>query len=1087
MTVAKQDNKTRLFRRYNRLVFTIFILVALLAVVISISRYYSAVEEHQVRRFSQFTSNTELLNQRLLLGISTIDNLSSLAQYHLKNHALTLSPLPRLVDDEDGFFLDIVHFDDKTLINNLTGRGSVRNLSEPILNEIKMTQQISPAFASAVNIIPEASWLYYLSNREFVSIYPWVDKEQWRFNPIILETEQYTALKQLTQDELYWSKPYMDTAGTGASFSLGKGVYNQSRFMGALVLDFNLTKFSSYLAKNPIENANVVVVNDEQKLMISYPTENTQGQKLLGWHDIVPQELRELTLPEISKLGPYFKYKGWWVEVIEISANGWWIIQYQPYPHFIDPIVRDSITSFIWSIGTLFVVVLVIYFLTLGSFIRPTKSFIQHIENSAKGDPGKEKPPLGWHYWYQLVENIFGQNRSLMQQLKDQNSELDQRVEEQTSALRAKSEQHQRDFAQLSSIVNAIPELIIFTDPKGLIIGVNRAFKQFAGVEDDTFLGDRASTMLPKAIAEVLEHFVHLTKQGNNNPLNIRNVEVKEKHFDIYCGYVFGDEKAILGSVFIIRDVTKQFASEIALMKAKEHAEEANQAKSQFLANMSHEIRTPINAIDGMMSVLENTSLTPLQLQYITTAQSASTSLLRLVDELLDLAKVESGNMQLYYGSYSLDRIIEQAVQFNLSKAKQKGIDFVIELSPSLPAIVRTDEGRLVQVLNNILNNAVKFTHQGHIKLYVNTYLKDPHQSKTKVKFAISDTGIGIKSEAQKDLFNAFTQVDESMTREYGGTGLGLAICQQIIGLMGGNIEIQSTLGKGSEFSFELTFEDVSHHSPLNNQIELVSIATQISENAIESINHLGVQVQQLASFDDIGFFEKDVVLVLDTEEAPNEKLFEALLEYSREHHDSWQHVKAIGVVLPANQSQIIATEQQVMSLNLPYTFIEQPIYRSTLLSLCKLGIQHQKAIIRKDAVKQPILDQELHDKSVLLVEDNLVNQMVAKQLLAAMGINVVIAENGQEAIEFVKKQHFDLVLMDIQMPVMDGLTATKQIRAMNGYEQLPIIAMTAHAREEDRQNSFQAGMNMHIAKPVTAKILKQGMLEVLNLDPQVS
>ncbi|QOL26655.1 response regulator [Thalassotalea sp. LPB0316] len=1085
--VSKQDKKTRLFQRYNRLVFTVFVLVVLLAIVISVSRYYSAVEEHQVRRFNQFTSNTQLLNQRLKLGISTIDNLSELAQYHLKNHALTLAPLPRLVNDNDGFYLDIIHFDDKTLINNLTGQGRVEELSEPILNEIKMTQQISPAFASAVNTIPEVSWLYYLSNRQFISIYPWVDKEQWRFNQNLLTSEHYAALKQLAQDELYWSKPYIDTAGTGASFSLGAGVYNQSRFMGALVLDFNLNKFADYLARNPVENANVVVINNHQQLMISYPKANINEQKLLGWHEVVPTQLRELTLAQIDQLGPYFKYQGWWVEVVELSANGWSVIQYQPYQHFIAPIIKNSITTFIWSIGTLFVVVLVIYLLTLGSFIRPTKSFVQHIENTAKGDPGKEQPPLGWHYWYQLVENIFGQNRSLMQQLKDHNLELDKRVAEQTSALRAKSEQHQRDFAQLESIVNAIPELIIFTDPKGLIIGVNQAFKKFVGVEDDTFLGERAADMLPKAIAQVLEHFVHLTKQGNDSPSNIRNVEVNEKHFDIYCGYVFGDEKSILGSVFIIRDITQQYASEIALMNAKEHAEEANKAKSQFLANMSHEIRTPINAIDGMMSVLESTSLTPLQLQYITTAQSASSSLLRLVDELLDLAKVESGNMQLYYGNHSLDQIIEQAVQFNLSRAKQKGLDFVIELSPSLPAMVKTDEGRLVQVLNNILNNAVKFTHQGQIKLYVNTYLKSAHQTKTKVRFAISDTGIGIKPEAQKELFNAFTQADESMTREYGGTGLGLAICQQIVKLMGGNIEIKSTLGQGSEFSFELTFEEVSYHPSLDHQIKLVSLNTQMSDNALASINHLGVDVINVERVDDFTCLDSNVVIVIDTQHVDHQKLFEQLADFSRHHRQHWQHVKAIGVLLPSNSNQISAIEQQVMSFKMPYAFIEQPIYRSTLLSLCQLGIEQQEQQANEREKNKVDTNQSLENKSVLLVEDNVVNQMVAKQLLATMGVNVTLAENGQQAVDMVQQQAFDLVLMDIQMPVMDGLTATKKIREQARFSNLPIIAMTAHAREEDRQKSYQAGMNMHIAKPVTAQILKQGMLEALNLSHQVN
>lgn len=1077
--MTKQDQKTRLFQRYNRLVLMVVMLVVFIASIISISRYYHVSNQYQSAQYQQFVTDVELLNQRLLLGVNTIENLANLAQYHLIDDAINIAPLPQLDDDEEGFFLSVSDELDKSLANNLTGKGRVSQLSKSAIDEIKMTQQISPAFASSVNLMSESSWLYYVSSQAFVSIFPWVDKEQWRYTEAALKSPHYIAISQLAPDELYWSSPYMDTAGTGASFSLGKAVFNQEKYIGSLFLDFNLPKFAEHISPTLGDEAAIVVVNQDQEVLIVKTKNEASPSKLISWRDTAPTELRELDLVQLNQRGPYFKYRDWWVESVKLSANGWYAIQYQPYNAFIAPQIIETLSTFLWSVGSLIIVVLVIYILTLTSFIKPTKSFIQHIENTAKGDPGKETPPPGWMYWYQLVENIFGQNRSLMQQLKDHNSELDQRVDEQTKALREKSEQHQRDFAQLVSVVNAIPELIVFTDPKGLVIAVNQAFRQFIHNKDDTFLNTRVSDMLPKAIAQVLEHFVHLTKQGNTSPLSISNVEVAEQHFNIYCGYIFNDDKAILGSVFIIRDVTAQFASEIELLTAKEHAEEANKAKSQFLANMSHEIRTPINAIDGMMSILENTQLSPIQSQYLSTAQSASGSLLLLVDELLDLAKVESGNMRLFYKRCSLDNVIEQAVQFNLAKAKQRGLDFVIELSPHLPSHIKTDEGRLVQVLNNILNNAIKFTPKGSISLYVNTFIKEPNQNRVKIKFAISDTGIGIKEEAQKGLFNAFTQVDESMTREYGGSGLGLAICQQIVSLMGGEISIESNPGQGSEFSFVLSFDDATYHEPVNSKMNIACLATDISANAIMGINHLSVSTQHFAQVNELNQINQNTVLLLDLQQHDIESFFVEMNQQRQQCPENWQYIKALGIISLDQERDIALLEQNLLPFKLPYLFIEQPVFRSSLLSLCGLGVD-AIATAKIEQKHDEVEDIDLADKHVLLVEDNLVNQMVAKQLLHSMGINVEIAENGQQALDKVQTQGFDLVLMDIQMPVMDGLTATKKIRSMKKFETLPIIAMTAHAREEDRQNSFQAGMNLHIAKPVTAKILKQGIAKVL-------
>lgn len=544
-----------------------------------------------------------------------------------------------------------------------------------------------------------------------------------------------------------------------------------------------------------------------------------------------------------------------------------------------------------------------------------------------------------------------------------------------------------------------------------------------------------------------------------------------------------------------LRDITLQKETEESQLRAIYAAEQAAQSRLDFLANMSHEIRTPLNGIIGMTDLMMETTLTAEQQHYGGIIRNSSSHLLSIINDILDLSKIESGKMELESARIEITTLVESQAELFLGKAREKGIELRTFVDPQLPIALMGDGGRINQILLNFINNAIKFTEHGSVT--VRAALRRIDDLACTVRFSVTDTGIGMDPEVQQRLFTPFSQADASTARRFGGTGLGLSICKQLATLMGGQVGVDSTPGEGSTFWFSLRMQAAEvgtlHDAWLHDQVRglrvlLVDDDPVVREIVSQYLTAWGMTVEEV----------KNGTEAIAYAEAHPESTDLALIDLQLPDMDGRTTGAQLRRIWGQRVPQVLITghSRQASEDALRAGFaalLTKPIRQSQLLD-CILDTRLVQVPSRDQAQPvtetAPVLEQAReanHRKRVLVAEDNSVNQLLVLTHLKRLGYTAQAVSNGKEALSALELSPWDLVLMDCQMPEMDGYEAALAIRERETQEHIPIVALTANAMREDRERCLQAGMDDYITKPVNREQLQHALERWLGKNPDLS
>ncbi|GAP15972.1 protein containg PAS domain S-box [Longilinea arvoryzae] len=644
----------------------------------------------------------------------------------------------------------------------------------------------------------------------------------------------------------------------------------------------------------------------------------------------------------------------------------------------------------------------------------------------------------------------------------------------------------------LETLVDLSPVAIVTLDLEKRIQSSNPYFETLFGYSREEVTG--------RPLAELLNHNGN-HPEGNLTPDIPASGEMVKSAVRLQrkdgamadvesLGVPLVQDNQVKGALWLFHDITE-------LVQARRAAEQADRAKSEFLANMSHEIRTPMNGIIGMIELAMDTELSDEQYDYLEGARESADALLSVLNSVLDFSKIESGQLALDPVDFDLVGLVEGVAQIMAGRAESRGLELLAYIDPLVPANVRGDSVRLRQVLVNLLDNALKFTEKGAI--VIRCTLEKKKGSDALVKFSVTDSGIGIPEERQKDIFERFVQVDGSTTRKYGGTGLGLAISKQLAELMGGQIGVESNKGKGSTFWFTAGLEELPKSAagePLTTRdlkrVRVLIVDDSATNRQIFSkmMEGLGCQVTAVSS-------GQDVIPALFRGLLTNAHFHLVLLDMQMPGMDGEETLRAIrNEPLTRDTRVVVMTSMghrnELSKLDaLGYSgFLQKPIKQSQLQSTVEyaLGLTpHLDSRQRADGLQPRTGEQQLE---ILVAEDNEINQKMVCSLLVKRGHRVELAANGLEAVNASQKKHYDVILMDVQMPDLDGFAASRQIRAASGpNQQTPIIAMTAHAMPGDRQRCLDAGMVDYVSKPIDTRklfqILERWTSATMGKDPE--
>ena len=691
-------------------------------------------------------------------------------------------------------------------------------------------------------------------------------------------------------------------------------------------------------------------------------------------------------------------------------------------------------------------------------------------------------------------------------QAQEQGSQSGQFIErKQAEESRRQIEQALRDSEALyHSLVETVPLNLFRKDLQGRFTFGNRLFCATLGCSLEDLQGKTDYDFYPLELADKYRHDDQIVAQTG------QLFETIEEHLRssgeiIYVQVlktpVYDARSQVVGIQGIFWDVTVQTQAAEAQKKAMEAAEAANRAKSEFLANMSHEIRTPMNAIVGMTELVLRTNLTNEQREYLEMVRQSADSLMKVINDILDFSKIEAGKLDLDRVAFDLRDHLGDTLKSLAVQAHAKGLELACRVALDVPHVIVADPHRLRQVLVNLIGNAIKFTEKGEVVVEVEIRARRAHEMA--LHFAVCDTGIGIPSDHLSMIFESFSQVDGSMTRKYSGTGLGLAISRRLVEMLGGCLTVQSTLGQGSRFFFTAWFE-VTEERPAEpvdpERVRGLSVLV-VDDNATnrrilaETLAHWEMRPTTVAGG------EEAIVALRQAHEA-GQPFALVVLDANMPGMDGFSLASSIKMqpelagptvmmISSSGQSGSLARRCEAgISCYLTKPVKQADLWKAILIALGKNGDDQSGgsslSVREAPARRLPAPPRPLR---ILLAEDNLFNQRLAISLLQKEGHTVVLARNGIEAVAIIERETLDLVLMDVQMPEMDGFEATAVIRqkeaAVGGH--LPILAMTAHAMKGDRERCLEAGMDDYVSKPIRAQDLFEAVARVTQALPSRS
>jgi PAS domain S-box-containing protein len=666
------------------------------------------------------------------------------------------------------------------------------------------------------------------------------------------------------------------------------------------------------------------------------------------------------------------------------------------------------------------------------------------------------------------------------------------RAHQQTPAAIAASAADRDDLETLSVVVSRASNAILIMDAEGMIHWVNDAFTSLSGYRQTDVSGKRLDELLfgPSTSSDSVREFHQALQNGHELTQDLLQYHRDGRTCWVECRLIpVNDEDGKLSRwIALERDITRHRQTEEALLSAKQSAEDSSRAKSEFLANMSHEIRTPLNAILGMTELCLTTELTHDQQEYLSTVQSSADTLLQLLNDILDLSKIEAGKMEIEETDFNLAEVVRETLRALAVRAHEKRLELAVHMPMDMPQWMRGDPIRLRQVLFNLVGNAIKFTERGEVVVEVEEQWSG--EDEVGLHFSIRDTGIGIPAQRLEQIFESFTQVDSSMARKFGGTGLGLTITSQLLKLMNGRIWVRSKEGQGSTFHFTVRLKLGRPQQKL--AVDVVDLkgkrALIVDDNATnrrildEMLKHLGVVTTQADS-------AESAVRKLESATQSDKRFDIVLLDAMMPRIDGFQLAEAM------NERDNLRADTVMMlsSVDRPNSaarcrdlgiagYLVKPVSANGLIEalLKALGGDTPRTTAEPVAPNgkstRPLTQTASPSKSlrILVADDHEPNRELAVEILRRRGHDCFPVADGDKAIEAFEREAFDLILMDVQMPSLDGLTATRRIRQLERKAggRTPIIALTAHALAGDREKCLAAGMDAYLAKPLHAREL---------------